>query len=118
MKKLTGFKYQIQQELHKNHWQIIEFNENTLWWDDEHWIIADCKNQNIKLFICFIVDPMFEGHRKQGEGIYQVLASRNLPKNWNDLESAISSVQISSRKFELKLEKFITELDKYRVTFL
>ena len=37
--KKSGYKYQIEQELLKENWEIKTINSNSEWWDDEHWII-------------------------------------------------------------------------------
>ena len=70
MLKQTGYKYQIEQELIKRDWEIIEIDENTDWWDDEHWIVQFKYDSNKRFFLCFLVDPLFDGVRKKGQGIF------------------------------------------------
>ena len=59
-------KYQIEQELLKENWEIKTINSNSEWWDDEHWIIEYKYDAKLSFCLCFIVDPMFEGQRKKG----------------------------------------------------
>ena len=112
--KKSGYKYQIEQELINENWEIITINSNSEWWDDEHWKIEFKYDSKLSFYICFIVDPMFEGQRKKGQGIYEVKASTEFPKNWNDDENKIGSISMTKRRFGEKLKAFIVELKKYK----
>lgn len=64
--------------------------------------------------MCFIVDPMFEGNRKKGQGIYEVKAAAKFPESWNDDRNTIASLQMPKGRFELKLKEFINALESYK----
>lgn len=81
MKKYSGYKYQIQQELINQGWEIFEIGSTDAWWDDEHWIVQHKYKPEIKVYLCFIVDPMIEGERKKGQGIYEIRFSDNFCGN-------------------------------------
>ena len=117
MKKIkrSGYKYQIEQEIAKQDWEIVEISSNSDWWDDENWKIQFKYNPGISFYLCFIVDPQFEGDRKKGQGIYQVKASSDFPKNWNDDETMIASISMAKRKFKIKLEEFINDLEEFKM---
>ncbi len=110
----SGYKYQIEQELDKKNWEIVLIDESREWWDDEHWKVQFKFDQNIFFYLCFIVDPQFEGQRKKGQGIYEIKASTEFPKNWNDDSSEFASISMTKRKFEIKLKEFIEYLEKYK----
>ena len=112
--KKSGYKYQIEQKLVKNKWEIKNIGSNEDWWDNEHWKV-NCKYESqIHFYLCFIVDPMSEGVRKSGQGIYEIKASTEFPANWNDDSNRITSIAMTKRKFEIKLEEFIKDLEKYK----
>lgn len=112
--KQTGFKFQIEQELSKKNWEIAKIDSNTEWWDDENWLMRFKFDRNVSFYVCFIVDPQFEKHGKNGQGIWEVKATKEFPRNWNDNESTITSISMSTRKFEIKLKEFIADLEKFK----
>lgn len=110
----SGYKYQIEQELNKNDWEIVVIDESREWWDDEHWKVHFKFDQNVIFYLCFIVDPQFEGQRKKGQGVYEIKASTEFPKNWNDDSTEFASISMTKRKFEIKLKEFVGDLEKYK----
>lgn len=112
--KSSGIKYQIEQKLLEKNWEIIKIEKNFDWWDDENWLIQFKYDNNITLYICFIIDPQFESTRGKGEQLWEVKASTEFPKDWNDNQSTITSLYLSSRKFENRLNDFIAELEKFK----
>jgi len=112
--KKSGYKYQIEQALLKENWEIKTIDSNYEWWDDEHWKIEYKYDSKLTFVLCFIVDPMFEGQRKKGQGIYEVKASTEFPKNWNDDEHTVASISMTKRKFEVKLNEFIAKIIEFK----
>ncbi len=110
----SGYKYQIEQELNEKNWEIVLIDESREWWDDEHWKVQFKFNHNIYFYLCFIVDPQFEGKRKKGQGIYEIKASTEFPKNWNDDSNELTSISMTKRNFEIKLKEFIEGLEKHK----
>ena len=115
--KRSGYKYQIEQELLKDNWEIVEIGSNEAWWDDEHWKIQFKHTPDISFYLCFIVDPMFEGSRKKGQGIYVIMASIDFPQNWNDDKNAIGSISMTKRKFDRKLQEFMRSIEKFKKNY-
>lgn len=109
-----SYKHQIEQELLRQNWEITEISSSTEWWIDESWKIRFKHNSNICLYVCFLVDPMFEGHRKQGQGISEIRATHTFPANRNDKVNTIASLQMLKGKFDLKLNAFISHLENYK----
>lgn len=90
-----SYKYQIEQELLRNDWEIDIIDFGTDCWNDESWKIRFKFDSKIVFYLCYIVDPMFEGNRKKGQGIYEIKSCTNYPSNWNDNESTIASILMS-----------------------
>jgi len=112
--KKSGYRYQIKQELLIRNWEIIEIDSNSEWWDDESWKVRLKYNTKVQFYLCFIVDPQLEGVRKKGQGIYEVKASTQFPKSWNDDEHTVASICMSKQKFNLKLNVFISNIENYK----
>lgn len=46
--------------------------------------------------------------------VADITASRNPPENPFNIDTSIASIQMSKRKFNDKLSKFISDLEKFR----
>ena len=112
--KKSGYKYQIEQALLKENWEIKTIDSTSLWWDDEHWKVQDQYNSNVSFYLCFVVDPMFEGKREKGQGIYEVKAFTSFPEHWNDDRTKIASISMTKRKFNEKLSLFLEDLKQFQ----
>lgn len=112
--KLTGYKYQIHQELIKQDWEVVETGGKTDWWDDEHWKVVLRYDQAVSFYVCFIVDPLFSGNSVKEREVGEVLASTHFPLSWNDSEVAIASISMTKRKFNVKLKEFIRDLEAFK----
>lgn len=112
--KKSGYKYQIEQELLKRDWEIVEIASNESWWDDEHWKMQYKFDQSLTFYLCFIVDPQFGQPRGKGQGIHEIMASTEFPVNWNDQENVIGSISLTKRKFNVKLKEFLNDLDEFK----
>ncbi len=109
--KFTGYKYQVQQALQSQGWEITAIDRSEAWWDDEHWKIESVNFPKRTLLLCFVVDPQFESPRKQGQGIVAIKACRQMPINWNDDNNCVASIYMSKRRFEDKLQEFLSDLE-------
>lgn len=114
MANKSGYKYQIEQALLDNNWELIECGASDEWWDDETWKVRHHYNFETCFYLSFIVDPQFEGQRKKGQGIYEIKASTEVPKNWNDDTHSIAAISMTKRKFDVKLSEFIADLEWFR----
>lgn len=108
-----GYKHQIEQELHALGLEITSIGSTDAWWDDEHWTIAPVYDPQQQWFICFIVDPGFEGPLEKGQGIYKIVASARFPQNWNDESDAIAVLDMVKERFDRKLESFAASLKDF-----
>jgi hypothetical protein len=112
--KKSGYKYQIEQALLREGWEIKTIDSTSVWWDDEHWEITYKHNPVLSFYLYFIVDPMFEGEREKGQGIYEVKASTSFPNDWNDNRSKITSISMTKRKFDDKLKLFLEDVKRFK----
>lgn len=110
----SNYKDKIKKELEASNWFVSESEINQAWWNDESWKVTYKYEPKMCFIICFIVDPQFEETRKKGQGIYKVLATTVIPENWNDNSNEISSICMTKRKFDLKLNEFLKDLNKFK----
>lgn len=116
--KPSGIKYQIEQKLLNNNWEIVSIGSNEDWWDDEHWKINYKYDPKISFYLCFVVDPMFESVRKKGKGIYEIKAVTKFPSKWNDDVNKIAAISLTKRKFDIKLSEFIMAIEEFKTSLL
>ncbi|HLP10925.1 MAG TPA: hypothetical protein VK177_03275 [Flavobacteriales bacterium] len=112
MQKLK-YKIQIEHELYRKGWELIELGSGNEWWDDEHWKIQHKHYPGIFVYVCFIVDALNEPNSKAGKIIGEVQATTEFPATWNDDSTKITSICMRKEHFGAKLTKFIQELDAY-----
>ena len=55
-------------------------DEGLEWWADEMWLLESTWSPvGSRAYVTFLVDPQFEGVRKQGEAVWAVMASPGKP---------------------------------------
>jgi hypothetical protein len=55
-------------------------SEDLEWWADEVWVLQSIWSpQECRLYLTFIVDPLFEGPRQKGQAVWSVEASLEQP---------------------------------------
>ncbi|MDA9774289.1 hypothetical protein N9B82_04965 [Saprospiraceae bacterium] len=60
-----NYRKQIEDKLKEANWNIASIDADRHWWDDEHWKSQYKYDHQLTFYICFIVDPQFEGVRKK-----------------------------------------------------
>lgn len=61
-------------------WRLAGVEENPEWWADEMWLLESVWSPvGIHAYITFLVDPQFDGNRKQGEAVWAIMASSARP---------------------------------------
>jgi len=111
--KRSGYKQQILQSLQAQNWEMIGIGQDTEWWDDEHWKLQHQHARELFLYLNFIVDPLFEGPRKKGQGIDSIRLSEQFPDSYMDHTSEVAEISMTKRKFSEKLEAFAVDLKQY-----
>ena len=67
----------------ENGWKVICGDHDGLeWYADEYWIIESIWSPfGLQLYLTFLVDPMIDGHRKDGQVVWAVGTSKSKPAN-------------------------------------
>ena len=107
-----NYKNHIKNELEKYHWEIITIDSIDEWWEDEYWHIQWRHSNGPELYIQFLVDP----EPIWTNNIYEIRALIKLEKIrlLNENSSQITSINMNKQKFNIKLKKFISEIEIYR----
>lgn len=112
---MPTFKKQIENAFLKNDWEIVLIDSNDEWWLEEFWEIKSNKRGfPASLFISFEKDPMSIDIGKNSSSIWCIRASKNLPKDRLDDKGSISELNLTTRKFKVRLEKFIKDINDFR----
>jgi hypothetical protein len=61
-------------------WRLVSEEGNLEWWADEIWKLESIWSPvGAVAFVTFLVDPMYDGSRQKGEGVWAVMASQGRP---------------------------------------
>jgi hypothetical protein len=106
-------KYQIEEKLNEQNWEIVQISTSEEWWDDEHWKICSKHNPSDCFYLCFIVDPLYENDGKQKPIISEIKALTVFPENRNDNLHSIASIQLKKGNFNQKLTVFMDAIKRH-----
>ena len=94
-------------------WEIEEVIEVTEWWARNVWKLTSIKQAfGMKLFITPLTDRTSEAY--DSKDIEIIRASSEVPNDFYDISSVISDCFTNTRRFEKKLDEFISEIEKFR----
>ena len=63
-------------------WDVLEHVTDLDWWADEIWeLTSRWSPVGASAFVTFLVDPMWEGVRRKGQGVWAVGCSADYPKD-------------------------------------
>lgn len=112
---MPTYKEQLLSALHARGWEQVEVDpEGVDWWADEHWRIRSTREGwGTELVLTFLVDPMWDGPRKKGQGIWAIGATQETPRERTDADHGIS-LCMTKRRFDEKLSEFMAALDDDR----
>jgi len=107
MKKRSGYKYHIEQALINNHWEIIEIGSRDMWREYEYWKIKTIYLPDLIVYLSFNVIP---------EPYYTIIVNDIIASTDYDniIETSITALHMQGRKFNVKLDEFITDLNTFR----
>ena len=97
-------------------WELTRTQVQHLdWWCDEYWVVRSVReSRGMKVFIFFLVDPQWEGPRKAGQGVCDIAATTDMPRDWIEAGCGVATLQMWKGRWDLKLATFIGELDAHR----
>lgn len=85
------------------------------WFIDEQWVMKSVRhNWGLEVFITFMVDPLFEGPRKKGQGVEQFVATTESPNYVFGQKGLISKCFLRKRNLKEKLNQFVNQLNAFR----
>ncbi len=96
-------------------WELEAIEQLHEWWADDVWHMRSIWSpQGREFYLTFLVDPQLHLHRERrnGEGVWAVKASSDLPKS---SEKAEGQCLLSlGRRWQERLTGFISEVSKFR----
>jgi hypothetical protein len=112
---MQAYKSQLRRALVDHGWEIVEVLDSDDWWADEYWKVQSRRNLwGLEVFLTFWVDPLWEGPRKRGTGVWAVGMTRDSPENRLGAEQGIAELCLRRGRFDEKLATFVASLDSYR----
>jgi hypothetical protein len=94
-------------------WDLAQRHAQDLeWWADEIWELKSrWSPEGASAFVTFLVDPMWEGNRSKGQGIWAVGCSAGLPRSRGDAERECI-LRLKGSKEEI--EEFVDVVNGFR----
>lgn len=94
-------------------WDIVESHTKDLdWRADEIWRLKSRWSPAGALaFVTFLVDPMWEGNRRKGQGVWAVSCSADFPRN---REEATRGDTLSLKASNQEIEDFVEIIASFR----
>jgi len=114
---MVNYKQRLLEELLKDDWKRLDvLRTDVSWWADEHWKMQSVREQwATELFISFVIDPVWDAPRRDGQGLKQIVAFASLPGQDRSAATEIASIELD-KDFEEKLLPFVYSLNYYRRT--
>jgi hypothetical protein len=94
-------------------WDIAKSHTDDLgWWADEIWELKSRWSPVGALaFVTFLVDPMWEGGRRKGQGVWAVGCSAEFP---HDKAEAMRGDTLNLKASKEEIEKFVEVVGSFR----
>lgn len=93
-------------------WDVVEHVTDLEGWADEIW---ELKSQwspvGTSAFITFLVDPMWEGIRRKGQGVWAIGCCATYPSNRGEAAS-VDVLRLNASKEEIK--EFVDTVNSFR----
>ena len=112
---MKPYKEQLLELLSNAGWELVEIDDFTEWWAEEHWRISSRKHHwGTELWLSFLVDPMYEGNDKSS-AVWAVQAATTKPTSRpvND-GNEVATLVLSKGHYRENTRKFVEEINGYR----
>lgn len=95
-------------------WEIMsQPYEGLEWYADEQWKIKSLWSPvGLELYLTFLIDPMIDGNRKDGEGVWAVGASLSPPQSRKEAEGP--PLVVLNKNWNQSIGDFVNKLDNIR----
>lgn len=112
---MSTYKTQLLEALSQRGWELFSQDSHGIdWWADEVWTIRSVRERwGYELVLTFLVDPMWEGPRKKGRGVWAVAASAGVPTDRCDAQANVC-LWLNRGRFDEALVRFVSDLDRLR----
>ena len=98
--------------LRSNGWEVLEHVDELEWWADEIWELRSLWSpQGASGYVTFLVDPMWEGNRRKGQGVWAVGCSADDPK---DRGQACDEGMLRLKVWRKEIDAFLEAVDGFR----
>ena len=95
-------------------WELVEADTDGDWWVDEQWkLCSSAENRGRELWVTFIVDLLWEGNRRPGEGINCIRASKRPLEGLGDTSTLVAELWIA-RRLEERLPEFRASIQEFQ----
>ena len=107
---------QLLAHLTRSGWEQTDVNdERDDWFLDEYWVMKSVRaNWGVEIHISFLVDPMWEGPRRKGQGLWVIMASHQLPTTFNQAPGRSRTLRLGGRGVFARLDGFVSEIESLR----
>ena len=109
------YKEQLLTSLSNSGWELVEIDDFTDWWAEEHWRIASRKHQwGLELWLSYLVDPSYDGSDKSS-AVWAVHAATSKPDS-RPVSSGneIATMYLSKGHYREEMHRFVEQIDGYR----
>lgn len=113
---MKSYEQKIKDYLECDGWDIEYIEKDDLdWWADEIWKLkSNWSPQGAEAYLTFLVDPMNEGNRKKGEGVWGLGCSKKHPLSREEAESC--STIAFGKSFKKQIMEFQLQMESLRTT--
>jgi hypothetical protein len=101
---------QLEAALQQHGWRVVDRRDKDLgWWADSVWVVeSDWSPRGKRIYMTFLVDPMWEGPRRPGEGVWAMSVSPTVPRSREE------GRQIALKRWDDQIQTFIAEMATFR----
>ena len=112
-----NYRDQLRRMLARDRWSLVEVVTDGDWWLDEEWrLTSNAEAFGLSLYLTFTVDPLWSGDRNPGQGVYEVVASREPLSDRQDSSTKVGSIFMGKRRFDEKLAEFREAISSFRAS--
>jgi len=109
-----GFAENLASSLERSGWERAQVHvEDLEWWADEIWEVASRWSPvGARVFVTLLVDPMWEGARRKGQGVWAAGCSTAFPTS---REAAEAGGTLRTRASDEEIAAFVDDINASRV---
>lgn len=112
---MSTYKDQLLGKLFQDGWEHFETIEIDEWWAEDCWKLRSVQQSwGQEMTITFLVDPQWDRrHTGEKPPVWAIVATDSVPESRSP-ENPIALLSMSTRKFEPKLDSFVSAIREHR----